>query len=59
MMKTWAEGEMLGMGKGDRSQGHFKIIRRTRVRESEVSKMQGCAGAGWHWLRRWTVYIFS
>lgn len=51
MMKAWVEGEMLGMGRETGSQEHFRIIKRT-VRECEVSKMQGCAGAGWHWLGR-------
>ena len=41
MTKTWAEGEMLSMGEGNRLQEHFKIIRRIRIRESEVSKLQG------------------
>lgn len=51
MMKAWVEGEMLGMGQGDRVPKHFRIIKRM-VREYEVSKTQGCAGAGWHWLGR-------
>ena len=41
MTKTWAEGEMLSVGEGNRLQEHFKTIRRIRVRESEVSKLQG------------------
>lgn len=57
-MKAWTEGEMLGMREGERSQGHFKIIKRL-VRECKVSKMQGCAGTSWPWPRRLTVDIFS
>lgn len=54
MKKAWAEGEMLGMGAGGRSQGHSKMIKRT-VREGEASKMQGGPGASLYCPSRLTV----
>lgn len=58
MKEAWAEGEMLGMGAGGRSQGHSKMIK-TTVREGEVSKMQGCPGASPYWLSSLTACVPS
>jgi len=47
MTKTWAEGEMLSMGEGNRLQEHFKIIRRIRIREGSCRGAAGeLAGTG-------------